>query len=385
MNDLFFELIRVSLGVQPHLSRVLSLDEWRDLYNIAEKQALIGICFEGVRKEHIRNKLPQTLYLKWMGVAIMIKNRNEKINNQCVDLQYLMANAGYNICIFKGQTVGALYDTINLHNELETLNRRNGTIGGGLTDLSMLRIPGDIDIWVQGGYSRVVNLVNQFCPTQNIRETHAQLNIYDGTIVEAHYRPGLIRNFITNYHLQKFFKDQEEECFKNFVKFPNIIKPICTPTWEFNVIHQLSHIFHHLFAGGVGLRQVMDLYFVLKISSESHSYLSLNTTIAKCGMKRFCAALMWVLQYVFRLESELMICPSNEKDGRFLLKEIMLSGNFGQRDKRNKRYNSKSYLQNFTGIIFRNVSYVRFAPFDWMMSPIWRLYYFCWRKIKGFQ
>lgn len=43
--NLFFELIRVAIGTQESLSRLLSACEWGELYKAAKKQSLIGVCF----------------------------------------------------------------------------------------------------------------------------------------------------------------------------------------------------------------------------------------------------------------------------------------------------------------------------------------------------
>ena len=95
-------------------------------------------------------------------------------------------------------------------------------------------------------------------------------------------------------------------------------------------------------------------------------------------------ALMQVMHTVFGLERELMLCEPNEQDGKFLLDEIMQAGNFGHHDERNKKFNMGSYWQNFFGIIGRNIAYLRFAPWDWLMSPLWRIYHFVWRKMHGY-
>ena len=107
-------------------------------------------------------------------------------------------------------------------------------------------------------------------------------------------------------------------------------------------------------------------------------------TLKSLGVKRFTAALMCVLHEVFGLEESMMLCKPNEKDGAFLLDEIMQAGNFGHRDERNKKFDMGSYTQNFFGIIGKNLTYMRFAPWDWLMSPLWRIYHFAWRKWNGY-
>lgn len=50
INNLFFELIRVAIGNQVCLSHTASADEWGELYAMAKKQSIVGICFAGLQK-----------------------------------------------------------------------------------------------------------------------------------------------------------------------------------------------------------------------------------------------------------------------------------------------------------------------------------------------
>ena len=360
MNKLFFEILRVATGIQGCLSCSPSEDEWKELYAIAKKQALIGVCFAGVQKlVGQQQEPPEMLYLNWLGMAAMIQQRNEVVNRQCVEVQRLLLDKGFRSCIFKGQANASLYPD----------------------NLGSLRQSGDIDIWIEGGRERVIELVQSVSPTKEIRETHAQLTIFQDTEVEAHYRPGLIRDAFRNKKLQAFFTSCEEECFTNIVSLP--CGEIIAPTQKFNAVHQMLHIYHHLFDGGIGLRQVMDYYFVLCNLPRTEHY-GVMEILKSLGVKRFTAALMCVLHEVFGLEESMMLCKPNEKDGAFLLDEIMQAGNFGHRDERNKKFDMGSYTQNFFGIIGKNLTYMRFAPWDWLMSPLWRIYHFAWRKWNGY-
>lgn len=365
MNELFFELIQVAIGVRICLSRTPSAEEWKGLYEMAKKQSLVGICFAGVQRLQMqRQEPPEMLYLTWMGMAAKIQQRNEVVNRQCVELQESLKKIGYRSCVLKGQSAAKLYG-----------------------NLSALRQSGDIDVWVDAPRKEIVEMVQKIAPTTNVREHHLELEFFSDTEVEVHFWPAVIRHFRKNRKLQKWFEGKCEEVMEKG-----------EPTPEFHAIQMMAHMYHHLFDSGIGLRQVMDYYFVLNaIANENNRptfagasgvpvNLSVNTSfeaIKHIGMGRFAAAMMWVLQETMGLEREKKICEPSEEDGKFLLGEIMRGGNFGHHDDRKTR-NTKNYLSSFIGGITRNFRYLRFNPFDWFWSPMWRIYYFCWRKLHGY-
>ena len=117
---------------------------------------------------------------------------------------------------------------------------------------------------------------------------------------------------------------------------------------KYDIIFQLCHLYRHLIDEGVGLSQVLDYYYLLKseerrVKSEvvdgvaslaEESSTAIQHTLKHLGLLRFASALMWVMQEVFDLPEKSMICKTSEKEGKFLLEEIMLAGNFGQGDSR---------------------------------------------------
>ena len=50
IETLFFELIQVALGSQICHSHSPNTREWGQLYEMAKKQSLVGVCFAGVQK-----------------------------------------------------------------------------------------------------------------------------------------------------------------------------------------------------------------------------------------------------------------------------------------------------------------------------------------------
>lgn len=130
--DLFFELTQVALGSRDHLSHTPTSDEWKAVYEMAKKQSLVGICFAGVQKiisnplqkgqtvesseskepveiSTLTRNLPETEYLRWMGMAAKIQQCNSIINQRCAELQKYLATEGFKSCILKGQGLATLY------------------------------------------------------------------------------------------------------------------------------------------------------------------------------------------------------------------------------------------------------------------------------------
>lgn len=111
---IFFELIRVSIGCQNSLSRVPMVSEWQDVYQMVEKQSLVGICFNGVRqlpREQLAN-MPTVLKMQWLAFSIQIQQRNEVIDQRCAELQRKLDEAGFESCVLKGQGVAELYGSL---------------------------------------------------------------------------------------------------------------------------------------------------------------------------------------------------------------------------------------------------------------------------------
>lgn len=364
MDRLFFELIRLSIGNSGSLSRQPSTDEWRCLYQMAVKQSLLGVCFAGVRKHMEGSKqtgeevtIPTKAYHHWLGTAVHIQQRNEWMNKRCAEFEQKLADDGCRSCVLKGQGLAALY----------------GNLRG-------LRQPGDIDTWVIGEPKSVIEWARRTGAMTFYDYHHADLSLYKDTEIELHYRPTLSRNLLRNARLQRWFKSESEKhiVFKEELGFS-------VPDYVFNVVLTLNHNFWHLMYEGVGLRQVLDLFFVLrsvKDSTQCQNQLQAEALmlIKYFRLERFAAASMWIMKEVLGLEEQYLIGNPDEKAGRFLLDEIMQSGNFGKYD---KRLNKKRY-QSRIGLMFswlkHNSRLVRYYPVDVLWTPIGILRISLWRR-----
>ena len=81
IDKLFFELIRVAIGSQVCLYRTPKVKEWQEMYSMAKKQSLVGICFAAIQRLQEETRPPEMLCLTWMGMAAKIQQRNEVMNS----------------------------------------------------------------------------------------------------------------------------------------------------------------------------------------------------------------------------------------------------------------------------------------------------------------
>ena len=364
MDELFFELIRVAIGSADSLSHTPSNNEWKTLFDMARKQSLVGVCFAGLQRlvadedeGFARIGMNEILYLTWMGMAAKIQQKNLTVDAQCVALQKRLSADDLRSCILKGQGVASLYSE-QLHG---------------------LRQSGDIDVWILPNegesanehIARVVKYAKGFNPESHFSGKHIDLSAFDDTEVELHVTPGKMNSPWHNKRLQKWFAGS----IGAFVNKNGLM----VPDSAFNIVYLLLHCYDHLLFEGVGLRQVMDYYWTLynyPVKGED-----LRKTLSSLGLKRFASAMMWVQKEVFGIEEKYMICEPNEKEGRFLLNEIMTGGNFGKYGKDGvMEGHTKGKVTFFMARMKRNWRFLTHYPSEIIWSPYAMLSHYFWKR-----
>lgn len=367
---LFFELIRVSIGRQERLTHTPSEMEWKQMYALAEKQAVIGICFCGVQRlRKLGYDIPTDLYMKWLGMAAKIQQRNELMNRRCVEAQRLLAKEGLKSSILKGQGVARLYD-LNFD-----------------VNLNLLRQSGDIDIYVVGGMERLLRWCRERYGDVEYDYINAHVPMFDDVEVELHWRVGAMTNLFRNRRLQRWL--EREETKEMILGGKADLKPsetletskttITVPTLEFNAFYLMLHCHHHVFENGLGLRQLMDYYFLLMARNNLNLDLNVNKRFREFGMERFVGAVMWIMQEVLGLERECLLCEPNEKEGRSILAEVMAGGNFGHHDERIRKVGRGKWVE-VCAKIQHAMHLLRRYPSEALWMPVWMVYHFVWKK-----
>ena len=421
--------------------------DWKELYAIAQKQALLGVLFHGIRQLPKQLAPEQKLLMQWMVMAEQIRKQNIRLFQDSVKVCQNFENEGFTNCILKGQGNALLYPD------------------------PYMRTPGDIDIYLSGGRRKIMKYVDRVCPNQVMRYHHVDFPVMK-TAIEVHFTPSYMFCPIHNRRMQKWFEEVMGEQCNHRVSLPDGYGEIHVPQVSFNVIYILSHLYRHIFTEGIGLRQLLDYYYVVcdfcKVYQISSNHLSNfsnhpvplskegstfspspsssgsgDVTALRCseplrskdggpskvspdcagwdrldgsgdttsacsldagsssfsacssvaldvvqrelkhlGLWKFAQTVMFVMKEVFGLSEDRMIAPMDEKEGRFLLDEIMRGGNFGLYDDRMGSKVDESKIHRYFRMNLRNLRFVKHYPTEAVCEPVFRTWFAGWKFIN---
>lgn len=386
---IFFEFLRFCIGTVQEVPSSLKGADWRVLYAMARKQCLVGVLFDGIKRLPADVGMDKGLLFQWMAQNQTLRKANARLDKAAVEVAEWFGRKGFRTCVLKGQGNALLYPP------------------------GMERTPGDIDLWVDGGDRKVVSFVRSLSPDEKVCYHHIGFPEYNGVEVEVHFRPSFLFCFRHNRRLQEYYERMMDEQFAHRVKLGGQ-REVAVPKAEFNLIFQLTHIFTHLMNEGIGLRQLLDYFFLLKNtdfigntdgdgfllntdSTDNTDKFSGNTDgdgfllntdctdrgllqdeLRRLGLWEFAGAVMYIMKEVFGLEDNRLIVPPDVKRGRLVLKEVLEAGNFGQYDKRN--WFGHSALGHNLQRLYRDMRLVRYFPEEALSEPFFRIWHFFWRK-----
>lgn len=304
-DKLLFELLRFALdttGKLQGLEEAPSEEEWKAVYNLARRQSVLGVAFSGIKKLPEKYRPARALLLRWSLDAEAIAGKNVLMNQEAARLTQVFECAGRKNAVLKGQANARLYPDV------------------------YARQPGDIDLWVEGGRDSVQTLLLDLKLMAEKEESSAQHHIHlpankDGIVVEVHFKPASGIPF-RNGALQKFLNEEIR-------KAEMVPEGFYSPSIKFALVMQMAHLQQHFYSGGLGFRQYTDYLMLLRHSTEGDRNAAVDV-MKNLSMMRACGAVMWLLQEVFGLKRDLMLCAPDCKRGERLLKLALSGGNFGQ-------------------------------------------------------
>ena len=189
-QKIFFDFLRFCIGSAKEIPDSLKEVDWKELYRIAQKQALLGVLFHGIQRLPKELAPEQKLLMQWMVMAEMVRKQNIKLYQDSVKVCQNFEKEGFANCILKGQGNALLYPD------------------------PYMRTPGDIDIYLSGGRKKIMKYVDQVCPNQVMRYHHVDFPVMK-TAIEVHFTPSYMFCPIHNRRMQKWFKQVMDLLYSN--------------------------------------------------------------------------------------------------------------------------------------------------------------------------
>lgn len=286
------------------------ISNWKGLYDFANKQKILGIC----EPSRYNIKIERDVLIRWIAVTQQIKNRSYFLNQRTTELYQMLGKAGFRCCILKGQGNAEMYPD------------------------PLMRMPGDIDVWIDADEQSICNYVKSVFPDAEESFKHIKFPVFPDVPVDIHQTPLKFRHPILQRRLQRWIAVNKEEQFRHIVRLTGTELDIVVPTMRFNAVYQLGHILTHLFDEGVGLRHLVDYFYVLKnlegiTDSEKKQ---IKSDWKYLGLSRLASAIMWIENEILGLPEHLQLEIPNEHLGRKILNDVLEGGNFGKYSQRQK-------------------------------------------------
>lgn len=288
--------------------KIPAVSNWQRLLEFADEQALTGICMPTQRPEN----LDQNLLLEWIGVCQQIESQNKLLNEQAAKLYVKLKEVGLRCCILKGQGNSMMYPN------------------------PLMRCSGDIDVWVDASEEELQAYVKSVFPDEEESFKHIKFPVFKDTEVDMHYTPLKVYHPANNRRLQSWIKKKKDEQMTHYVRLDGTETDIAIPTAAFNAVYQLGHILIHLEDEGIGLRQIVDYYYVMRLVDglRDAEKTEIVKTWQRLGLRKLAGAVMWVEKELLGLSEEYLLVPPDEKMGRLLAEDILEGGNFGHHSSR---------------------------------------------------
>ncbi len=327
----YFELLRFCLNEDCTVPECVKDINWHDLLIFATKQSIVGIYVPLVLMEdkrltidkYLGNKPSDEDVMEWVFEAHRLRQQSKTAFERTTKASEWFLENGFRNCILKGQGNALMYPD------------------------PMLRIPGDIDIWCEGGKEKILAFTTQYYQMP-YNWLHVDFPMFRDIDVEVHFRPSSMKSPISNKKLWKYFDKIADNQFNNPVTSADGKYKFFVPTNEFNVFYQLDHMFRHFINGGIGMRQIIDYYYLLRkryndgIAPEANQ--ELLATLKKFHLLKFAQAMMYIMKNILGLEDKYLYAEPNEEEGKFLIEEISIGGNFGKYETRLKKLNTTNNL-----------------------------------------
>ena len=358
MEKKLFEILQGELWGTGLSFSQLSHSEFEELMALAGEQTVTGLVGDCLIKNNI--KLEREDALSLFAKLKAIEKRNAHVNENLVSFVNFMERKGVDYIIVKGQVAGALYPNPDA------------------------RMSGDVDLYFVGdNYEKIKGLVEQRLGKQLSKLSdgkHVEFEV-NNVVFELHEK---LSRLATRKH-QEYWDQMIDHAILEGTDTVTIAgKEIKTLSATYNALYIFVHLFYHMTASGVGLRQLCDWAMVLNRThpnppclgrefdtAESNNKKSslnredLGGSLLKLGyFKAYKAMGAFLVEYL-GLPEEQFPFALDEKDRKWvetIKKNILKRGNFGRSGRKVKRIGVLHSIETGYLNMVQTLTFYRLAP-----------------------
>ena len=353
MEEKLFEILRGELwGTRLSFSE-LSHEEYTELIEMANKQTVTGLVGDCLIKNSVKLEREDALGLYAKMKAI--EKANARVNENLVSFVNFMERKGVDYIIVKGQVAGSFYPNPDA------------------------RMSGDVDLYFVGdNYEKIKSLVEQRLGKQLSKLSdgkHVEFDV-NGVIFELHNK---LSQLATQKH-QAYWDQMIDHAIQEKTDTVNILgKDIHTLSATYNALYIFIHLFFHMTASGVGLRQLCDWAMILaqsafQDSSSKFQVKNVNDNVDANRLEEILKELGYLKAYkamgaflveYLGLPEEQFPFALTEKDRKWvntIKKNILKSGNFGRSRRKVKSIGLLHSIESGWLILTQMLTFYRLAP-----------------------
>lgn len=335
--SIFLSLVKSELWQTP-LDLSLSHSEFTVIYNIASKQAMLGILAASLIRNDVQ--LERQDVLKILTIQSTIAKSNRALNAELERLHCLLDKNKIDAIVVKGQTIGIYYPD------------------------PFSRTPGDIDFYCdKKNLAKVIPAIaHDWGININVEPTDQHFEIDHNSItLELHHC--LMR--FASHKSQKIWNRIFENLKPSFVNVNGSSIQTLEPT--LNLLYTFLHLYHHLIELGVGLRQFCDVAILLKVYHDVIDKEQLYKWLDELDFRKAFDAIQLILVKLLGLDEKFALCPipiNESSDTISLFMDIVwFGGNFGFHGyNRSFRFKSQYFLVTTYRKLQLYYRFYRFSP-----------------------
>ena len=310
-KEAFFELVRAGLWEkEARLSQFDNIN-YAAILQLAEEQSVVGLVTAGL--EHVVDvKVPQKMLLQFIGSTLQIEQQNKDMNVFLARLIEKLRKEDVYAILVKGQGIAQCYEN------------------------PLWRASGDIDLLLSSNnYDRAKKVLMPLASEVEGEYTHFkhQAMTINDCVVELH---GTMHSRLSRR------VDKQVDAVQNDVFFGGNVRSwdnsgtiVFLPAPNNDVIFVFTHILHHFFFEGIGLRQICDWCRLLWKYREEIDRTGLAFRLDAMGiLSEWKAFAMFAVEY---LGMPVEAIPLYSPDARWKRKaykicaDVLKVGNFGHK------------------------------------------------------